>query len=476
MIAALAGAASLLAEAAEAGRERPLQLADPSETAGSSPTIFDELLDFIDLDFSIGPWRSKAYVQVDAANYDQAPAGPPETDFRRGANEDGDPLRARALNSGAILRRARIGGEGTWGMKIAYRLMLEIPPKDDEGQPRVAEAWVRYRLSQRYTVTLGAFPQIANLADTLPADSTLFMERPTAADLSRNLGAGDGRVGLMLRRADPRWMTAVSLTGPLIDHAPDFTPRSAVVFRSTRAVRLTADTRIQLGVSGTRVLQLARTTEESGERGFPIRLRSQPEIKVDDTRLIDTGELAAEHAGVIGLEFAAQRRNLLLQGEIFRFAINRKAAPGIDDPHFTGFYVEGSWVLTGERRRFDTSRGAFNFPKPNRPIDSRGWGAWEAVARYSVMDLNYREGQEGQLAPMDGVRGGEQRILALGLEWYPRQRFRVMFNYLNVRVDRLNPASVFDPQPFGAPPLTPPIGVQIGQDLNIFAIRGRYGF
>ncbi len=48
--------------------------------------------------------------------------------------------------------------------------------------------------------------------------------------------------------------------------------------------------------------------------------------------------------------------------------------------------------------------------------------------------------------------------------------------YMHVGVDRLNPASPLDPEPFGPPPATPPIGVQIGQSLNIGAIRVRYGF
>ena len=51
-----------------------------------------------------------------------------------------------------------------------------------------------------------------------------------------------------------------------------------------------------------------------------------------------------------------------------------------------------------------------------------------------------------------------------------------MLSGMHVRVDRLNPASATTPEPFGAPPLTPPVGVQIGQTLNIAALRLRYGF
>jgi len=43
-------------------------------------------------------------------------------------------------------------------------------------------------------------------------------------------------------------------------------------------------------------------------------------------------------------------------------------------------------------------------------------------------------------------------------------------------VDRLNLAGPGNTQPFGAPPNTPPAGVEIGQDLDVFALRTQYSF
>ncbi len=51
-----------------------------------------------------------------------------------------------------------------------------------------------------------------------------------------------------------------------------------------------------------------------------------------------------------------------------------------------------------------------------------------------------------------------------------------MLNAMHVRVDRLNPASPADPEPFGPAPVTPPVGVQIGQSLDVMAMRVRYAF
>jgi phosphate-selective porin OprO/OprP len=105
-----------------------------------------------------------------------------------------------------------------------------------------------------------------------------------------------------------------------------------------------------------------------------------------------------------------------------------------------------------------------------------GWGAWELGARFSRMNLNFEEGLEGAAAAASGVRGGDQEVWTLGVNWFPNPNVKVMLNYLLIDVDRLNPAGPANPTPFGASPNTPPIGVQIGQDLDVFALRTQFSF
>lgn len=426
----------------------------------------------LDADFRLGPWTFRGYVQVDAANYDQAPAGPPEEDFRRAAVGEGD--HARQLTDGALLRRARFGGEGSIGDDLAYRMMLELAPNGEMGQPHIAEVWVSFRRFAPYVITAGAFPQPSNMADATSFDSTLFLERPAAADLSRRLGAGDGRLGVTLKRADARWFAALSLTGPPIDHGVEFAPRAAIVARASRTLAAAADRSLHFGASLTYVLVPSGKHPVDVPAGFPLRFQSTPEVNVDETSLIDTGDLQASRANVVGLEFAAQRGPLFWQSEAFRVQVDR-GAEHMPTADFYGFYLEGSWILSGERRRFDASRAAFWIPKPHRPL-GQGWGAWELAFRYSRMNLNDRAGEAGLPPPPGGVRGGDQKILAIGLNWYPRPRVRLMVDYMRASVDRLNPAGASDPEPFGPPPETPPVGVQIGQRLNIFDLRLRYSF
>jgi phosphate-selective porin OprO/OprP len=96
------------------------------------------------------------------------------------------------------------------------------------------------------------------------------------------------------------------------------------------------------------------------------------------------------------------------------------------------------------------------------------WGAWELAMRYSVLDLNYRE---NDLPALGSIRGGEQEILSLGLNWYLNPAVSMQFSYRNVSVDRTSPGGAA----FGAG-ATPALGVQVGQDLNIYSLRTQYAF
>ena len=123
------------------------------------------------------------------------------------------------------------------------------------------------------------------------------------------------------------------------------------------------------------------------------------------------------------------------------------------------------------------SSAAFQGPRPRNPFDGQGGrGALELALRYSLMDLNDGAGLAGTETPLGGVRGGEQTTLAAGLNWYLNSNLKLMFNYMHVDVDRLNPAWAGNPAPFGPAPATPPIGVEVGQDLDIFALRSQFSF
>jgi phosphate-selective porin OprO/OprP len=422
----------------------------------------------------------RANVQLDGAMYGESPAGPLATDFRRGS-VGGAPNRenagARDFSDGFYFRRARFGVEGKFAQNFNYRLLLELGGGGGtEGPTRINDAWIAYTGFAPFAIQIGAFSPPSNMDDGTSPEDIAFLERASAAELSRSLGGADGRIGVGVRGSGARWMSAFTLTNRTVSDAEVFDSQLAAVARAGFLVATGSDYNVHAGLSGTYVISPPDQGADATLR-HPMRFRDRPEIRVDSTRLIDTGSIDAAHASVLGVEFGANWKNLYLQGEHFWFDVERRDPTTLGDPSFTGYYVQGSWVLTGEHRRYNPATGSFQNPRPMAPFAANGGsGAWELAARYSRMDLDHDEGLEGSAAVPGSVRGGEQSILTLGVNWYVNANFKVMMNYLLIDVDRLNPAGPGNPQPFGAPPNTPPIGVEIGQDLDVFALRTQYSF
>jgi phosphate-selective porin OprO/OprP len=383
---------------------------------------------------------------------------------------------ARDFSDGFYFRRARFGVEGTVARDFNYRLLLELGGSGTEGPTRINDAWIAYTGLAPFTFQLGAFAPPANMDDGTSPEDLVFIERSSAGELSRTLGGADGRIGLGTKVGGARWMSSLTLTTRTVNDAEVFDVQAAAVARAGFLAATSADYNLHLGASGTYVFAPADQGQGASPR-HPLRFRDRPEIRVDGTRLVDTGSIDADHASAYGVEFGGNWKNLYLQGEHFWFDVERRASSTLPDPDFAGYYLQGSWLITGESRRYNAATGSFQNPRPRVPFSgSGGFGAWELAARYSRLDLNFAAGPAGTEATPDAVRGGDQQIWTFGVNWFPNPNVKVMMNYLLIDVDRLNPAGPGNPQPFGPAPNTPPPGVQVGQDLDIFALRTQFSF
>ena len=142
--------------------------------------------------------------------------------------------------------------------------------------------------------------------------------------------------------------------------------------------------------------------------------------------------------------------------------------PSPADPHFNGWYVQGAWVLTGEPRPYNAAEARFDAPKMAYNFNPAAgtYGTIELVARYSDLDLNFHDCGAGHAIPttagaacFDAIRGGEQKISSVGINWYLNPDIRFMLDYQHVDVDRLNNA-----------------GVQVGQTYNALTLRSQLTF
>jgi phosphate-selective porin OprO/OprP len=314
-----------------------------------------------------------------------------------------------------------------------------------------------------------------------------LMERPSPAEVARNVAAGDSRVAFQVSANDvigagdtglaARWMISTAYTGNIIATGSSsaaatlqpFDEQNAVIARATIAPFSSTDWQAHFGINYQYVLHPNDTLGDpvgaaTGVR-YPSQLRDRPELRLDGARLVDTGAIDSRHTEVFGVEGAFMAGPAMIEGEWFRYRIDRRfiTATTLPDPHFTGWYVMGSWVLTGETRVYNPVEARFDAPRLNYSFNPEAgtWGAFELAARYSDLDLNYHEGAPGTapLAALGAIRGGEQKIYTFGVNWYLNPSMRVMVDYQHVKIDRLGPT-----------------GLQVGQTYDALAARGQVNF
>jgi phosphate-selective porin OprO/OprP len=419
-------------------------------------------------------------MQFDVADYAQNTPGPITADLRRGAAA-ADTAHARDLSSGGNFRRVRLGVDGKAFGDWDYNLLFEYGGTGEEDAGHIQEAWIQYSGLKPFHLRIGAYPPSVGLEDQASTNGSLFPERPAVADVARGLAAGDFRDAVQLWANGARWFASGAVTGRVVGVvnsqatgvSQPFDSQLGLVGRLVFQPVKTDDVLLQLGVHGSYV---ARPADAGGPDAaataarYAINLQERPELRVDGTRLISTGSIDARHADAYGLEGVFQAGGLFLQSEYEHFDIERRnVAATVSDPSFEGWYVEGSFIPTGERRRFAASSFTFDSPAPDHPFDlSAGtWGALELTARYSDIDLNYHAGPAGTATPADGVRGGDQRIVSAGVNWYPNTFVKFMLDYQDVRIDRLSPS---------AATFATPVGAQIGQSYHTVILRSQFAF
>ncbi|MFD0322070.1 OprO/OprP family phosphate-selective porin [Lysobacter gummosus] len=159
------------------------------------------------------------------------------------------------------------------------------------------------------------------------------------------------------------------------------------------------------------VIHLGLSASNEKRDDDQARARVRPEAALTDVRLVDSGALGhVEAINRQGLEAIWRHGPLLVQSEYLRMGVDRYGQP---DYSTDGYYIAGSWVLTGEARPYKNS--GFGNLKP-----SRAFGAVEVAVRYSQVDLDDR-----------GVAlGGRQRDWTLGANWYIGQHFKLQANYI----------------------------------------------
>lgn len=330
------------------------------------------------------------------------------------------------LQNGVNARRARLGIVGTFARDWDYALVVDGGGSQD-GPVILNNAYISYKGFKGVRIESGYMDVPYTLDEATSSNNITFMERASSQVLATDLGAGDNRAAFGIRADDKWWWAGAYLTGPAsgYDHSLR-TPYAA----TGRLVFAPINNEVGSFLFGGDVLYLADTGGAPGVN--EIRMRDRIEVRIDPTRVLDTGALAnVNSALVLSAEAAATVGSFHAQGEYFDYSISRFAQP---DLHFKGGYVQAGYILTGEKRKYSSSSGSLDGVNPANPFFwdmTGGTGAWEIAARYSYVDLNDKT-----------IFGGTQENITVGLNWYLNDNMRMMFNWIHGTVQKTNLANI----------------------------------
>ncbi len=309
------------------------------------------------------------------------------------------------MGSGTELRAARISLKGSLAEDRKFKAQYDFAEDDLS----VKDVYLRYRGFRHLdSLTLGQFKEPFSLEEQTSSKHITFMERTLPVDTfspGRALGLGIDEHG-------KSWSLSAGLFADAVGEVPadEGNEGWGLAGRGTLALFREDRRSLHLGAAVE-----FREADSDGE----VRYRAGPESHLTSVFLVNTGKIEAVYqTRTLGLEAALVEGPFSLQGEYIQAHVERDGTnPGLD---FSGWYLFGSWLLTGKSRPYSASDGAFD------PIIPRGdWGAWELALRYSMLDLN------------DGdILGGVANSTTLGLNWYINPRIRFMANYIRMDSER----------------------------------------
>ena len=386
------------------------------------------------------------------------------------------------LNSGTNARRARLGVVGRFMQDWDYTFIYDLggsgdgfPPDPGALTSGIENALVTYNGLKNKGVPLvfdiGYMDVPFSLEESNSSNDVPLVERAAIINVATNIFANDFRSALGARSyGDDHW-AGLYLTGPTSGTNHTTGEQIGVAGRAGYNFWHSRDGFLHLEANAGALL---KPPAPGGVRS--ITLSDRPELRIDPTTILSTGALGTaanplNHAVVYGMGGAFEWHNFVVSGEYFHIDVDRQ---GLATNTFDGGYIEGTWVITGEQRKYSPPSGGYLRPVPEHtflPWDGSCCGAFELAARYSTIDLNDRF--TPGIAPTsrsNAVGGGQQTVYAAGLNWYPNANIRFMFDFLHGKINKRFSTAA------GGGIAGTPLGAAVGGEFDAVVMRTQVAF
>jgi phosphate-selective porin OprO/OprP len=360
-------------------------------------------------------------------------------------------------NSGATIRRARLGVEGTFFKIWDYKFEYDFSRGNGAAAAGITDAFVRLNVTKPFSVKVGSFKEPFSLEEAASNRFLTFIERHMSVNAFVD-NPNTYKTGIGANYAVPRFQTGIAFqTEPVGPWSSATTSVNANgnqsrnngsgdsswegIGRISGRPWMEDETKfLHVGISAGHTAvntqynaagDIATTPSAQGGGGGGMAFFAFPGTNVDRTNMLNTGNLSTGNRNDpnarridsydrYGAEGWLVHGPFSVQGEYLRTNIN---GLGYDNEHLTGYYGFASYFLTGESKAYHVRNGAANRikPKQNFQWNGSGWGAWEIAAGYDYINMN-----------SGVIRGGKADMVRFALNWYPHSHVKVQNNIIHV--------------------------------------------
>lgn len=315
---------------------------------------------------------------------------------------------------GNEFRRVRLAAKGKVAENVGYKAEFDFA----KGKLGFRDVYLKFILpSDAGNLMVGSFTEPSSLDNMTSSKYITFFERSMMANtqpykynagfMYDNQKLVDGKIGIQMSYTfNGSKNSGAAFTDGTLGGGANFVARlTGIPYQNKENNQV-----VHLGVN------IENRVDENEEYGYEYRFENHMGDKMD---LIEFGNV--KNVSDMGFELATTFGPVSIQGEFENATINTNED---DDNKYTsaGYYAFASFFVTGEHRPYKNS--TFGRVKPNKNfcLKDGGFGAFELVARYSVMDYSDYPG-------VDNDETYKIANLTAGFNWYLNKNTRIMYNY-----------------------------------------------
>ncbi|MFM9913358.1 MAG: OprO/OprP family phosphate-selective porin [Methylophilaceae bacterium] len=369
----------------------------------------------------------------------------------------GTAAQANVTTAGAnnfAVRRARIAIKGKLYNSYEYEISTNLQSVANSVTDDVAFLNINWWEEAQFR--FGQFKMPMNLEKITSSNNIDFMERSFVNQMAPNEELGAMVHGVPMKG----WTYALAVSNGAGQNTTDADVRSDdkdVIVRVTGNAAEWMDDKNMILHGG---VAFSQGDIAAGSIGAGGTVQTQSGIRFQTLPILGAPTVAGSGPNRtidrqrVGLEGIAAYGPFKVQGEWLRTSYDfDRTTTTKTSADQDAWYVEGMWILTGEKYADFYKNGAFGALKPKNEFvhpsvaaDTGGWGLWELGVRFSKYDASdfITQGLGTTVAASattNAFTGGtgytEAKEWAVGIKFLPNPNFRIMLNY--VRTDFDNP-------------------------------------